>query len=215
MNKKAWHITAATHNSRYSQRMFDYHVKSGEAVWLSEQDEIMIAEIIADIVKEDKLNILEYNICGDHMHILLVCDENELTKIVGKIKAMTARACNIATGKTIPGNESDSATTRGHVPLSGSVSPDRSEKPGIVEETRGHVPLSGSDSSTNTKIEKKKYNSLWTQKFGKRKINGKNDLQNVINYIRTNRQKHELPENKKLERIIGKMTCSVHHAFRT
>ncbi|MCD4724683.1 MAG: transposase, partial [Bacteroidales bacterium] len=113
MNKKAWHITAATHNSRYSQRMFDYHVKSGEAVWLSEQDEIMIAEIIADIVKEDKLNILEYNICGDHMHILLVCDENELTKIVGKIKAMTARACNIATGKTIPGNESDSATTRG------------------------------------------------------------------------------------------------------
>ncbi|MCD4725126.1 MAG: transposase, partial [Bacteroidales bacterium] len=169
----------------------------------------------ADIVKEDKLNILEYNICGDHMHILLVCEEEDLPKIVGKLKAMTARACNIATGRTIPGNESDSATTRGHVPLSGSVSPDRSEKPGIVEETRGHVPLSGSDSSTNTKIEKKKYNSLWTQKFGKRKINGKNDLQNVINYIRTNRQKHELPENKKLERIIGKMTCSVHHAFRT
>ena len=215
MNKKTWHITTATHNSRYSQRMFDYHVKSGEAVWLSEQDEIMIAEIIADIVKEDKLNILEYNICGDHMHILLVCDENELPKIVGKIKAMTARACNIVTGRTIPGNESDSATTRGHVPLSDSSSPDRSEKPGKVEGTRGHVPLSGSDSSTNTKIEKKKYNSLWTQKFGKRKINGENDLQNVINYIRTNRQKHELPENKKLEKIIGKMTCSVHHAFRT
>jgi REP element-mobilizing transposase RayT len=211
--------------------MFDNHVKPGEAVWLSEEDEIIIAEIIADIVKEDKLNILEYNICGDHMHILLVCDENELPKIIGKIKAMTARACNIATGRTIPG---DGSATRGHVPLSSavsssSVSPDMSEEVEEVEETRGHVPLSGSDTETlvddeastgndiptNTKKEKKKYNSLWTQKFGKRKITGDNDLQNVINYIHTNRQKHELPENKKLEKIIGEMSCSVGHAFRT
>jgi len=190
--KKTWHITTATHNSRYSQRMFDNHVDPGEAVWLSEQDEIIIAEIIADIVNKDKLSILEYNICGDHMHILLVCDENELPKIVGKIKAMTARACNIATGRTIPAT----TTTRGHVPLSGSDSE------------------AGSDSSTNTKNEKK-YNSLWTQKFGKRKITGDKDLQNVINYIRTNRQKHELPENIKLEKIIGEMSCSVDHAFRT
>jgi len=27
--KKGWHITTATHNSRYSQRMFDNHVKLG------------------------------------------------------------------------------------------------------------------------------------------------------------------------------------------
>ena len=199
--KKTWHITTATHNSRYSQRMFDNPVNPGEAVWLSEQDEIIIAEIIADIVNKDKLSILEYSICGDHMHILLVCDENELPKIVGKIKAMTARACNIATGRTIPAT----TTTRGHVPLSGSDS-----------ETMVVDAEAGSDSSTNTKNEKKKkYNSLWTQKFGKRKITGDNDLQNVINYIRTNRQKHELPENKKLEKIIGEMTCSVDHAFRT
>ncbi|MCK4664174.1 MAG: Eco57I restriction-modification methylase domain-containing protein, partial [Bacteroidales bacterium] len=74
---------------------------------------------------------------------------------------------------------------------------------------------SSSDSSTNTKKEKKKYNSLWTQKFGKRKITDNNDLRNVINYIRTNRKKHELPENKKLEKTINKMTCSIEHALRT
>jgi REP element-mobilizing transposase RayT len=64
-----------------------------------------------------ELNKLEYNICGDHMHILLVCEEEELPKIVGKLKAMTPRACNITTGRTIP-----ATTTRGHVPLSGSDS---------------------------------------------------------------------------------------------
>ena len=89
-------------------------------------------------------------------------------------------------------------------PPGGAVSPD--------------IPMSGEkDPAKNSeeKTGKKKYNSLWTQKFGKRKINGKNDLQNVINYIHTNRQKHELPENKKLEKIIGEMCCSVEHAFRT
>jgi len=186
--------------------MFDYHVKHGKAVWLSEQDEIIIAEIIADIVKKDKLNILECNICGDHMHILLLCEEEELPKIVGKIKAMTARACNIAMGRTIPAttdvDPEYERTTRGHVPLSG--------EPG---ESGDRTLPSPEDTDSSSKEKKKKYNPLWTQKFGKRKINGKNDLQNVINYIRTNRQKHELPKNKKLEKIIGAMSCSVQHAF--
>ena len=100
--KKIWHITTATHNSRYSQRMFDYQVKMGEAVWLDDEDEIIITKTIAEIVKESKLDnngiypidILEYNICGDHMHLLLVCEEEELTKIVGKIKGQTARERN-------------------------------------------------------------------------------------------------------------------------
>ena len=205
--KKTWHITTATHNSRYSQRMFDNHVKLGEAVWLSEQDEIYITGIVADIVNEGNLNVVAYNICGDHMHILLVCDENELPKIVGKIKAVSARKYNIEKGITVPATTEESEEdeeTRGHVPLSSSDTE-------TVVDTEAN---SGSDSSMNTKKEKKKYNSLWTQKFGKRKITDDNDLQNVINYIRTNRQKHELLENKKLEKIINKMTCSIEHAFR-
>lgn len=67
--------------------------------------------------------------------------------------------------------------------------------------TRGHVPLSGK--------KKKIYNSLWTQKFGKRIITSDNDLRNVIAYIRNNRQKHELPENRELEKLINEITCSV------
>jgi len=89
--KKVWHITTATHNSRYSQRMFDNNVKTGDAIWIDEKSEIIITKTIAEIVKKDNLNVVEYNICGDHMHLLLVCDEEELTKIVGKIKGKSSR----------------------------------------------------------------------------------------------------------------------------
>lgn len=54
--KKAWHVTTATHNSRYSQRMFDNHVVVGEPGWFDEKDEIVITEIVAEIVKTDNPN---------------------------------------------------------------------------------------------------------------------------------------------------------------
>jgi REP element-mobilizing transposase RayT len=117
-NKKAWHITTATHNSRYSQRMFDNHVKWGKPVWLSEREEVIVTAVISEIVEKDKLNILAYNICGDHLHILLVCEEEEVPGIVGKMKAMSSRACNIEMGRTIPCTTSADDTTRGHAPLS-------------------------------------------------------------------------------------------------
>ncbi len=116
--KKAWHITTATHNSRYSQRMFDNNVKTGEAIWLAEKDEIIITKIVAEIVKQDNLNVIEYNICGDHMHLLLVCEKEELTKIVGKLKAVSGRKYNIEKGITIP--VTATSITRGLVPLSDS-----------------------------------------------------------------------------------------------
>jgi len=228
--KKAWHITTATHNSRYSQRMFDNHVKLGEAIWISEKDEITVTETIAKIVKEDNQNVIAYNICGDHMHMLLVCEKEKLPEIVGKLKSVSGRKYNIEKGITVPAmpgeNEEDEGAeeseetavegtaTRGHVPLS-TVPLSTSSGDVPLSEKNVLSPVIVSSSNTGENSGKIKYNSLWTQKFGKRKITDDNDLLNVINYIRTNRQKHELPENKKLEKIINEMTCSVEHAFRT
>ncbi|MCD4680802.1 MAG: N-6 DNA methylase [Bacteroidales bacterium] len=192
--KKVWHITTAIHNSRYSQRMFDNHVKLDEPIWLSENDELLITETIAEIVKEDKLNILEYNICGDHMHILLVCEEEELSTIVGKLKAVSGRKCNIAHG----------ITTRGHVPLSYTNSETATESSGDTE-----------DSTNSYKKEKKKYNSFWTQKFGKSEIKGEDYLDNTIEYIRNNRIKHELPKSERIEKIKKEFLFTKNHAFRT
>ena len=110
-NKKAFHITTAIHDSRTSQRMIAYKVRQrrnngacpfANPTPLTAEDEFVITQTIAEIVKEDKLNVLAYNIGYDHLHILLVCENDELDKIVGKLKSMSARACNINRGVTIP-----------------------------------------------------------------------------------------------------------------
>ncbi len=196
--KKVWHVTTATHNSRYSQRMFDCHIELGEAEWLDAQDEIVITKTIKDIAIADKLNILEYNICGDHMHLLLVCTEEELPGIVGKLKSVSAKNRNRERGYTVPGSIGYSATTRGHAPLS--------ERSATIRGVTQHP--------------------LWTQKFGKVEVTNDDYLHNAIAYIRDNRKKHGLPElgitsgngdassNKGACSLVEDMCCSIEHAFR-
>ncbi len=89
--KKHYHITWVTHNSRTSQRMIDYKVKKGDAVWLDEKAELKITEIIKNIVIENNINVLNYNICGDHIHILLVCEKEELSNIVRILKGKSSQ----------------------------------------------------------------------------------------------------------------------------
>ena len=205
--KKAWHITTATHNSRYSQRMFDNHVKIGKPEWFDEKDEVIITETVAEIVKSDDLNVIEYNICGDHMHILLVCDENELAGIVGKIKSVSAKIRNRKRGYTTEGESDSVTTTRGRAPLS--------KKDAVP--SSGRAPSSDSDTapesgSTARGITKK---PVWTQKFGKSEIKDEEYLNNVVEYIRNNRTKHELPKSKKIKKIKKEFLCTKEHAFRT
>ncbi|MDX9883727.1 MAG: Eco57I restriction-modification methylase domain-containing protein [Prolixibacteraceae bacterium] len=98
--KKAWHVTWVTHDTRTSERMIKYKVKERRAngemhvdrsVYLDESDALKVSEIISDIVVEEKYNCLAYNIAEDHVHILLVCDEEELTNIVRKLKGKSAQ----------------------------------------------------------------------------------------------------------------------------
>ena len=89
--KKAFHVTWVTHNARTSQRIIDYKVKKGEPFWLDEKLEIFITKEIAKIVKEDELNVLAYNICEDHVHMLLVCEPEELSNIVRKLKGRSSQ----------------------------------------------------------------------------------------------------------------------------
>lgn len=185
-HKKAWHITTAVHDSRTSERMIEYEVRRlrdhdtrpyPEPMLLSAEEEIIVTETVSKIVREDKLNLLAYNICFDHMHLLLVCEEEEVPKIVGKIKSMTARAVNIAMGRTIPSaakaaTETPAGTTAvataGHDPLS-SLPDDELSKKGITQ------------------------CSLWTRKFGNTYIDSEEHLYNALHYIQTNREHHDLP----------------------
>jgi type I restriction-modification system DNA methylase subunit len=176
-DKTAYHIVTAAHDSRTSQRMIDFKVRelrdhgtrpTAEGIWLTAEDELNIAKTVTEIVEEDQLNVMGFNICGDHMHLLLVCEQEELTKIVGKIKGKTARVYNA---------------------------------------NKGIHPLVNKG--------EEKAVSLWAQKFGKKEITSEEQLWNTVNYIKTNRSKHELPEHKELDKVCRRLFASYEHAFRT
>ena len=93
-------VTWVTHNSRVSERMVKFGVRKGAPVLLDENAELSVTKSIYNIVHADKLRVLSYNICRDHVHIVLVCSENELTGIVRKLKSVSAREYHVAMGMT-------------------------------------------------------------------------------------------------------------------
>ncbi len=90
-DKQAFHITWVTHNARTSQRMIDYKVKKGEPYDLELEEEVHIINTINQIIVDDGLNVMAMNICQDHMHILLVCEEAEIPNIVRKLKGKSSQ----------------------------------------------------------------------------------------------------------------------------
>lgn len=91
-------ITWVTHNARISERMRIYEDKivedrennpqlwDGIPVELTREDEREVMRYLAEIIHEDALKILAINICCDHVHLVIVCEEMELTSIIQKLK---------------------------------------------------------------------------------------------------------------------------------
>lgn len=86
-----FHITWVTHSSRISERMMLYKVEKGEWTYLSDDQEVEITWFIWDIVHENHFQVLAYNICKDHVHILLACKEEELPDMIRKLKWKSAQ----------------------------------------------------------------------------------------------------------------------------
>jgi REP element-mobilizing transposase RayT len=106
MNKQTYfpagiyHVTWVTYNSRVSQRMFDYNVKKDTGIRLDEKSEMKITEIIADIVREKNYTVYAYNICRDHVHMLIECGENKVSNMVRQIKGKSSQIYKEYLGKT-------------------------------------------------------------------------------------------------------------------
>ena len=83
----AYHITWGTHNSRVSERMITFRVKTGEPLRLTDAQEIEVAESIQRTIRRNKLCVLAYNSCVDHIHLLLVCHAKRRDTLVGRLKA--------------------------------------------------------------------------------------------------------------------------------
>lgn len=167
--------------------MIKYRVRQGPPVQLRLSEEILLTRIIRSIVKENGYQILAYNICKDHVHLLLVCKVEALTCIIQKIKSVSSKLFHRL--NTPRGH--DLNTPRGH----------------DLDTPRGHDPL---DPHGNIK-------HLWSQKFYRAALDEwqlaslsttpgyiykTSHLSNAINYIKTNREKHVLPFSDELEILI-------------
>ncbi|MBC8320319.1 MAG: Eco57I restriction-modification methylase domain-containing protein [Bacteroidetes bacterium] len=191
--KKAWHVTFVLHNSRYSDktdgltrqfspgstRQFSpgstEYIEPGFIAYthtdLSEDEEIILAEELVKSAAEYNLNILECNICADHVHSIIVCEEDKLSTLIGKWKGRTAFTYN-----------------------------------------RRVYPLIDKEEAQYSDGTKEKF---WAKSFNSKLIDNKAQLENTINYIRNNRQKHELPKaTDGLTRQLNKIRCTYSHAYR-
>ncbi|SEA25895.1 Eco57I restriction-modification methylase domain-containing protein [Psychroflexus halocasei] len=126
-NNKIYHITTAIHDSRTSPRMKRYKVRERRdggtnpypnVVYFTPEDDYIVTKSISEMVEEDQLKLLAYNICGDHIHLLIACEIEEVPSIMQKLKSVTSRKVNKARkstkGHATRGHEE---STRGHDPL--------------------------------------------------------------------------------------------------
>lgn len=95
---KLFHVTWSTHNSRVSLRMIQYGIVPGDPVLLDEQTEIIVTGIIMGIISEHRVAtpcsnwvVHAYNICKDHVHMLIECNREDLPNIIRKLKGKSAQ----------------------------------------------------------------------------------------------------------------------------
>ncbi|MCZ2223541.1 MAG: Eco57I restriction-modification methylase domain-containing protein [Chitinophagales bacterium] len=213
--KSIYHITCVMHNSRVSQRMIEYKVKRGKPEYLNINEEESLLEILCKIIEENNLTVIEMNLCADHLHFILVCNSNELTKIVGKIKSMSSRAFNILRGITsghahLQEKQHAHLQEKQHAPLQEEQHANSTS--GHANSTSGHAHLLKADISLPTRGETQ--NSLWAQKFNRKLIDSNEQLNNTIMYIRNNRIKHNLsPLSKQIQNRIQQVITNTEKAL--
>jgi REP element-mobilizing transposase RayT len=182
---------------RARERRFDGKKPLPDVNYMSTKIEELIAITVSEIVKENNLNIAAFNLCRDHMHILLVCAEDEVPKIMHKIKVRTARVCN----KWIAHNN-DNLQNIGN-PLIKGINP--------LDALDAIDALDGKHSTTKLKDGSTPF---WTQKYGCNSIKTSEHYWNTVNYIEKNKVKHNLPNNPKLKAIIQCFVKSYEECFK-
>ena len=208
--KKAFHLVFTTHNSRISERMKQYGIVPGKSAELSLPQEIKLAEIFAEIAKNYELEILAWNICKDHLHIVLACTEEELYHQVRLMKSISSKKLNEWMNTENPIAE-ENTNPMGLDPLFS----DNARLREALEDATSYFPNEHN-------------NHLWSQKFFSvdteswKWISDQESgfpyvathLSNAIDYILWNRKKHQLPKSTELEEIIAGFVKTPEEVFK-
>lgn len=104
MNSPAYfHLTTNLHDSRTSRRMIIYKARERrfngtlpypDIYYMSMEEEVLIAKEVFYLSDAMDFVVIAMNICRDHMHLLICCENDEVPKIMHRIKGRTARTCN-------------------------------------------------------------------------------------------------------------------------
>ncbi len=89
-----FHVVLTLHNSRTSSRMMKYNISKASCVPLVLDEQKLLARIIGNIITDSGFCCRAFNICGDHVHMILQCEAEELTKQVQKIKSISSKLFN-------------------------------------------------------------------------------------------------------------------------
>lgn len=208
-DKEGFHVVLTTHNSRTSKRMIAYKVKKGEPLEFNLEDEIAMTKIMRDIILEKGYNCIAYNICKDHVHLILVCEYSDLANIVKTIKGKSAYLFNRRDG----GNN-------GLKPIE-----DKSDGFQPIEYQSNELKPIGDAASQSNGFQPE---SVWSQKFFRAFLDSwelaelskkpgwiYNDtyLDNAINYVQNNRNKHGLPQSDELDALIASFCKNTEEAY--
>jgi hypothetical protein len=91
-DRRAYHITWVTHNSRVSERMTEFGVKKGEPFILNDEMRNAVCLYLNDKIRKAGYRVLELNILSDHVHCVLVCEESECDEIMRNLKGYSSYA---------------------------------------------------------------------------------------------------------------------------
>lgn len=174
--------------------MHKLKIKKGPAIKLDLGQEIALTNIIGAIIIDSDYRCVAYNICKDHVHMILVCTTENLPKQIQKIKSVSSKLIKPFLKKRNSPME--------HIPLN----------------LNGTHMKSG---KTYTPFWSQKFFhadlDVWTLGSFSNKpgyIYADNYLSKALIYIRHNREKHGLPDSIELKAVIDGFLTDMDTAFR-
>lgn len=84
--RKRLFITWVTHDSRYNERMKMLKLEKQEWYFLNDEDRVLIYNLICEKLEQEWIRDFTLNVLSDHIHIVLMYEENNLPELIRKIK---------------------------------------------------------------------------------------------------------------------------------
>ena len=79
-------VTWVTHNSRYNERMKSLKLEKWDWYFFGNKDRVLIYNLIFDKIEELGIKNFTLNVLSDHVHIVIIYEEKNLSKLIKNIK---------------------------------------------------------------------------------------------------------------------------------